>query len=305
MMDMLSTVTDNRWLLAPELCDLNSNPLEAIRTFQSDQSQRLPGTLVTMVGSGIAIVHVIGPILRYANRRYVSTEQLALDIRAALDSPTVRSIVLNVDSPGGQVAGINELAELIYRARPKKRITAYVGGTAASAAYWIASAAHRIVIDETALVGGIGAVAEYANRSGIVEIVSRNAPNKRPDLSTEQGRAKVAESVDAIGEFFAKRVARNLGVKPERIAEMGKQGGLRMGADAVRAGLAHGLGSLQSVLAGKPAMLPPTQKSTQPSKAAGIAIAAPLVAPATPVPTEPQSHPEVTTASIWKQRNRR
>lgn len=309
MIDILTSATDSRWLLVPGLNDEMAQPLQTVQAFQLTHSHRLPGTLVTMTANGTAIIHIIGPILRYANRKYVSTEQLAFDFKAALDRTAVRSIVLNVDSPGGQVAGINELAELIYRARPRKRITAYVGGTAASAAYWIASAAHRIVIDETALGGGIGAVAEYAGRTGTLQIVSRNASNKRPDRSTEQGRAKVAETIDAIGEFFAQRVARNLGVKPEQIAKIGDQGGLRMGADAVRAGLAHGLGSLQTVPAGKPATLPPARKIAQPSKASTAAISVPAPAPA-PAPAAPEPTPEnlacrsgITTASIWQKRN--
>jgi ClpP class serine protease len=52
---------------------------------------------------------------------------------------------VNIDSPGGEVNGANELAQAIYDARGKKPIVAYVGGAGASAAYWVASAADRVV----------------------------------------------------------------------------------------------------------------------------------------------------------------
>lgn len=212
-----------------------------------------------VVRDGVAIIPVTGPIFRYANMftrisGATSTQVLATDIQAALDNPQVRGIVLNVDSPGGEANGINELSDLIYSARSKKPIKAYVGGMAASGGYWIASAASEVVIDDTGMAGSIGAVVEIRlgddKESGKrYQIVSRNAPNKRPDLSTEGGRAKVAETIDALGDVFAAKVARNLGVDPEDVPAMGDHGGIKMGAAAVEAGLAHRLGSLESVIA--------------------------------------------------------
>ncbi|MEQ7921123.1 hypothetical protein ABQX22_18140 [Xanthomonas sp. WHRI 1810A] len=79
--------------------------------------------------------------------------------------------------------------------------------------------------------------------------MSRNAPNKRPDLATEQGRAKVGETVDAMAAVFENKVARNLGVAPGRVPAMGGHGGLLVGAAAVKSGLAHRLGSLEGLIA--------------------------------------------------------
>lgn len=212
-----------------------------------------------VVRDGVAIIPVTGPIFRYANMftrisGATSTQVLATDIQAALDNPQVRGIVLNVDSPGGEANGINELSDLIFAARSKKPIKAYVGGMAASGGYWIASAASEVIIDDTGMAGSIGAVVEIKlgddKESGKrYQIVSRNAPNKRPDLSTEGGRAKIAETIDALGDVFAAKVARNLGVDPEDVPAMGDHGGIKMGAAAVEAGLAHRLGSLESVIA--------------------------------------------------------
>src|SRR5699024_5901761 len=135
--------------------------------------------------NGVAVIPVTGPIFRYANlftriSGATSTEVLATDIQAALDDPSIKSIVLNIDSPGGVASGINELANLIYAGRDKKKITAYIGGTGASAAYWIASAAHEVVIDDIGLAGSIGAalsvkLGKKDDGSTPYEIVSSNA----------------------------------------------------------------------------------------------------------------------------------
>ncbi|WP_085584414.1 MULTISPECIES: S49 family peptidase [unclassified Pseudomonas] len=220
---------------------------------------RLDNSRTVSVRNGVAIIPVVGPVFRYANlfteiSGATSTQVLATDLQKALDDPKVSAIILNIDSPGGVAAGINELADLIHAARDRKRIVAYIGGTGASAAYWIASAAGEIVIDETALAGSIGVVVEAvvegeaATGRKRYQIVSRNAPNKRVDLSTEEGRAKVGETVDAMGDVFVAKVARNLGVDPERVPEMGDFGGLRVGAAAVESGLAHRLGSLEALI---------------------------------------------------------
>jgi ClpP class serine protease len=142
---------------------------------------------------------------------------------------------------------------------------AYIGGIGASAAYWIASAAHEIVIDEASLAGSIGVVVEAvvesdaANGRKRYQIVSSNAPNKRPDLATEEGRAKIGETVNALGEVFVGKVARNLGTDAAKVPAMGDFGGLRVGAAAVESGLAHRLGSLESLITelAKPAITVP------------------------------------------------
>jgi ClpP class serine protease len=81
---------------------------------------------------------------------------------------------------------------MIYAGRSQKRIVAYVGGTGASAAYWIASSANEVVVDDTVILGSIGVLVEVTVTgdkpgSKSYEIVSHNAPNKRPDLLQSKG----------------------------------------------------------------------------------------------------------------------
>lgn len=250
------------WLMLPGALDnllTIADRMGDPAALESRTGVRLDNSRTVSTRNGVAIIPVVGPVFRYANlfteiSGATSTQVLATDLQTALDDPKVNAIILNIDSPGGVAAGINELADQIHAARSRKRIVAYIGGTGASAAYWIASAASEIVIDETALAGSIGVVVEAvvegeaASGRKRYQIVSRNAPNKRVDLATEEGRAKVGETVDAMGDVFVAKVARNLGVDPERVPEMGDFGGLRVGAAAVESGLAHRLGSLETLI---------------------------------------------------------
>ncbi|AFC85459.1 S49 family peptidase [Frateuria aurantia] len=262
MINLADMAAARPWLMMPQslerllaIADRQLEP-QALETRPGDE---LRNTRTTSVRDGVAIVPVTGPIFRYANLMTricgaTSTQVLATDIQAALDDPSVRAIVLDIDSPGGEANGINELAEMIFAARGQKPIVSYVGGTGASAGYWIASAADEIVADETAVLGSIGVVLEVmladdAPGKRRLQIVSQNAPNKRPDLKTEEGQAKVGDMINSMARVFEAKVARNRGVALDQVGPMGDHGGVRIGADAVAAGLADRLGSLESVVA--------------------------------------------------------
>ena len=85
-----------------------------------------------------------------------SAEAFGKYFRAAVADPDVGSIVIDIDSPGGSVYGIEELASEILDARGEKQIVAVANSLAASAAYWIGSAAHEFVVTPSGEVGSIG-----------------------------------------------------------------------------------------------------------------------------------------------------
>lgn len=260
------------WLMLPDALDNllsiadRQSDLEAL---EARLGKPLDNTRSVSQRGNVAVIPVTGPIFRYASfftriSGATSTGTIATDLQAALDNPMVKSIVLNIDSPGGEANGINELADMIHAARQKKRIVAYVGGSGASAAYWIASAASEVVVDDTALIGSIGVVLNVSvNKDDggkkSYEIVSAASPNKRPKIETDEGRAEITKTVDALADVFIGKVARNLGVSAASVPEMGGHGGLKVGAEAVASGLAHRVGSLESIIAelAGPASNPP------------------------------------------------
>jgi signal peptide peptidase SppA len=223
---------------------------------------------------GVARIVIDGPIYRYADyfTKYsggVTTEALAKDVQKAIDDPAVAAIALVIDSPGGEATAINELADTIYAARGRKPIGAYIEGYGASAAYWIASAADVVVVDDNALVGSIGTVmgvldpAKQVRRT--IEFVSTQSPKKRVDPTTDDGRAYLQQLVDDMTEVFVGRVMRNRNLTREQVLAVG--GGLLIGQQAIDAGLADRLGAedqLMRELAAKaaertPFLLPPAR----------------------------------------------
>lgn len=230
-----------------------------VQALEARLGRPLDNTRSVSVRDGVAIIPVSGPIFRHANLMTeisgaTATGSLATDIQAALDNPAVSALVLDIDSPGGEATGINELGEMIFNARGKKPIKAYVGGMGASASYWIASAADEVVVDDTAQLGSVGVVLSLRKREDrpgekSYEIVSSNAPNKRPDLETEAGRAQLQARTDELANVFLDKVARNRSIPREEVNDRFRQGGIATGALAVEAGMADRLGSLEGLIA--------------------------------------------------------
>jgi ClpP class serine protease len=208
-----------------------------------------------------AVIPITGPIFRYANlfteiSGATSLEILARDFQAALDDPVVQQIVLSIDSPGGQSTGIAEFAGLVRASA--KPVTAYVGDLAASAAYWIASAAGEIVASPTAMLGSIGVVMTYQpppDRPGEkpkVEVVSSISPAKRLTPDTEAGRTEAQRIVDHLAEVFVADVAIGRAVSHETVIADFGAGSLLVGARAIAAGMADRIATLHSLTAGAP-----------------------------------------------------
>ena len=247
---------------------------------QTRYATRLEGRMAVAQRGDAAIIPVIGFISRYDDllTRWLgarSVEALALDLSAALENPAVKRIILEIDSPGGVVTGINELAKHIRTANAKKPVTAYIGGLAASAAYWLASAAGRIVVSETSLLGSIGVMTSFRDTSrrdekaGVrrIDIVSSQSPDKRLDATTDDGRAKLQSMVDSLADVFVSSVAGFRNVSPETVRRDFGRGGLLVGADAVRARMVDGLGTLEGILAGaSPKPAPKRPAATAPTR---------------------------------------
>ena len=229
---------------------------------QARLGRPLDNTRTVRMRDGVAVIPVTGPIFRYANlfteiSGATSTQVLATDIQSALDNPYVKGIVLEINSPGGEATGINELAKLIRAGAARKPIKAYGGGMVASGGYWLGAAADEIVIDETAQLGSIGVVMSLLDTSARdakaevrrIEIVSSQSPDKRVDPATDEGRAKVQAIVDSLASVFVAAVADYRGVSVENVLADFGRGGVLIGAEAVKAGMADRIGSLESVIA--------------------------------------------------------
>ena len=233
--------------------DVSIEALEAYRAEHVPTAERL-----TRRG-GVAVLDVRGPLVSRANlftaiSGATSYDVLRRDLQASLDDPSIRAIVMSYDTPGGSVTNVDELAKAVRAGKAIKPIVAYVGGSAASAGYWLASQSSEIVIADTAILGSIGVRAALQDTSkkdaeaGRIEFISSQSPGKRTDLTTDEGRARIQRTIDALAEVFIATVADGRGVKPDDvIAEFGG-GDVLIGSAAVAAGMADRIGSFEAVI---------------------------------------------------------
>ena len=188
----------------------------------------------------------------------VSTEQFGKAFQAALSDPEVSAIVIDVDSPGGSVSGVAELAQSIFDARGRKPIIAQANSMAASAAYWISSAAEEVVVTPGGEVGSIGVIAHHQDISGLEEMQgvkdtlitygdNKGIGNPFEPLSDE-ARGYIQKRVNEYGAMFDQAVARGRGVSAAKVrSDFGQ--GLMFGAqEAVKLGMADRVGTLQQTI---------------------------------------------------------
>ena len=244
------------WAIEPDY--LRSISKEAL-SIKSEK--HLDNTGSVSIRDGTAIIPIHGPIT--ARNTFfslfaggTSLETLAKDFQEALNNEDVKSILFDIDSPGGVAVGPFEFAEMIYNARGRKPIYSYIGRNGSSAAYWLASATEKIIVNPSALVGSIGVVTtipvqEQPDQDGYknIEIVSSNAALKRPDPKTKEGLAEIRRELDDLESTFIESIAKYRSITPEIIKADFGGGGVVIGSQAVNKNMADTLGTYEEVLA--------------------------------------------------------
>lgn len=204
----------------------------------------------------VGVIHVSGIISRHADMLAsflgmgsAAIENIAKDFQSLLDNDEVKSIILDFDTPGGAITGVNELAEIIYNARGIKPIKAYVTGMACSAGYFLAAACDEIIIDEMGQVGSIGVmrVVSKQNEKSVI-FKSSQSPMKNIEAESELGKAEYQSKVDYLASIFIDKVAKYRGITSDEVINRGNKGGVLVGDVAVTAGLADRLGSMDQLI---------------------------------------------------------
>lgn len=214
-------------------------------------------------GGSVAVLPVVGTITQRESIWSTlfggaTTEGLMAALHQAVNDPGVQAVVLDVDSPGGTVAGVPELAAEIYRLRGRKPIIAVANSLMASAAYYIGSAADEVVVTPSAEVGSIGVVALHANyrefyeRMGVhVTVISAGrykAEGYPYDALTDEARAAIQARVDDYYGMFTRAVARHRDVPVERVRNEFGQGRVVGARQAVELGMADRIGTLDETI---------------------------------------------------------
>ncbi len=210
-----------------------------------------------------------------------STERFTAQFRQAAADPNVKAVILNIDSPGGSVYGVPELAGVIRAeaAKGEKPVIAQVNSLAASAAYWLASAANEIVVTPSGEVGSIGVytvhedVSKMLTAMGVTPTIVRAGKYKIEDNPwqplSDDARTYLQTLVDQYYEMFIKDVATGRSaatrskVTPATVRAGYGQGRVLSAKDAVSEGMADRVASLDETLArfGAGASAAPTVRS--------------------------------------------
>ena len=210
---------------------------------------------------GIAVIPVFGTLVKRAGAieaasGLTSYGHLEEQIMDAATDPAVRAVLLDIDSPGGEAAGVFDLSDLVYEARSLKPVWAVADEEAFSGAYAIASAAERLFVPRTGGLGSIGVVAVHVDRSArdameglrtttVYAGVRKNDFNPHETLK-DGARRTLQVEVDRVYALFVDTVARNRGLTADAVRATKAR--LFFGEDAVAAGLADEVGTLRDSL---------------------------------------------------------
>jgi len=157
-------------------------------------------------------------------------------IAEAEQNADIEKIIFSMDSPGGHFDGLFDTLAAIQAA--KKPTETRISNVGASAAYAIAAQTDTITVANVATrVGSIGVVATFNVFKNEIAIASTNAPKKRPDVTTEEGKAVVREQLDAMHEIFVDAIAEGRGATVEKINADFGQGATLLAKDALSKGM--------------------------------------------------------------------
>jgi ClpP class serine protease len=237
-------------------------PVEAGPAGFPPQAAPDPGYAVT--GDGIAVVPVLGPMLARgdwltAALGLTDYQSLGATLAEAFADASVRAVLMEIDSPGGEVGGLFDLVDEIRRLSSEtgKPVWAVASESALSAACAIASAPSRIYVTRTGEMGSVGVVALHVDESAADAMAGRrytliHAGARKVDGQPHApldptAHAAIQADVDALHGELVALVARNRGLAPEVIRAM--EAATYRGAHAVEAGLADAVGATRQALA--------------------------------------------------------
>lgn len=213
----------------------------------------------------VAVIPILGAITNRAQSMGTSVEEISYMFDGALDS-SADAIVFDVESPGGTVTGVPELADKIFAARGKKPMIAVSNGLMASAAYWLASQADEVVVSPSSETGSIGVFMMHEDWSKKLEsegiVVSEISAGKYKTedhpfapLSPE-AKAFYEANVQEVYGWFTDAVGRGRGVSAHAVKSGYGEGRVLGAKAAVDSGLADRVATLDEVIADMQARRP-------------------------------------------------
>lgn len=208
----------------------------------------------------IAMLDIVGPVTKYGDMcAYGSVDHVAT-INNMVNTPNIKGIILNIDSPGGEAAGTADLADTIKAAGKKKPVIALINdGIAASAAMWVASAASEIyTTQKTDMVGSVGVYTTVADIYGyyaaqglnVRDVYAPQSTDKNGDymaaLQTPPNDEPLKAELKVLAQEFIDSVARNRSGKIQ--GTDWQTGKMFYAKEAMKLGLIDGIKSFEQVV---------------------------------------------------------
>jgi len=214
------------------------------------------------VGS-LAIIPIFGVISRRVSIMSLfsgatSSQKLTSSIRRAIKDEDISTIVLDIDSPGGTVSGIPELATEIREARESKPIVAVANGMAASAAFWLAASATEIVVTPSGSVGSIGVFIAHDDiskrqemegvKTTLISAGKFKVDGNPFEPLSKSARSEMQKIVDEVFAEFISDVAAGRHIPKKKVLEEFGQGNMVRAKEAKSAGMVDRIATMDQTI---------------------------------------------------------
>lgn len=266
---ILGLIHSSVWAILPE----KFNQIVELMAFRAEGGYYSQEEIQARIGAAraqpaprsgaVAVIPIYGTIIPRGNMLAessgaTSVQTISANLREALNDSRVSAILLDVDSPGGTVNGVDEVSAEIFRARGQKPITAIACPMAASAAYYIASAADEMVVTPTGEVGSIGVFAAHQDVSRLMDrmgvtmsLVSagkyKTEGNPYEPLG-DDARAALQDRVDEYYNMFVDAVARNRNVSSDKVRTGFGEGRVVSAKRALSLGMADRIATMDDMI---------------------------------------------------------
>ena len=266
---ILQAISETPWAIHPPKLAAMVAVVEARLngiTLESEQLVALQARREERLGvsGGVAVMGLQGTISPKVGLLQgsggTSAEQFRRELSAAIGSPDVDAIVVDVDSPGGSVFGLRETADMIHSMRGKKPMTAVINPEGYSAAYYLASAFDDIAITPSGMVGSIGTMTAHVDQSKMDEQIGLKVTyihagkykvegNPHEPLG-EEAQAAEQKLVDHYYGDFLRAVARGRGITTAQVEDKFGQGRIFPAGEAKERGMVDRIATLEEVVDG-------------------------------------------------------
>jgi signal peptide peptidase SppA len=258
---MLAVIVD---LLAFRIAGGRLSPEEITARVDAARLSR-PAPETAPRAEAVAVIPVDGVIVPRASAFEemsggTSLESIKANFRAAMRDESIKAVVLDINSPGGMVPGIPEMAAEIRGARGTKPIYAVADHQASSGGYWLGSQADKFYVTKSGRVGSVGVLSIHENREGeaakegvqhtLISAGEFKTEGNPYEPLSDEARADVQEQVNAFYGMFVADVAKGRGVDTKEVLDNYGQGRELLAKPALKAGMVDGIAGLETVVKG-------------------------------------------------------